>query len=134
MDLVGIKMGFDLIQVVISSTFLIHASTKKKLKTNDNQWMIGQIVSFTKLSLQCGQIFFQLEKILYPTGNEHGSILAYFLFNTISKNRATNLRCKSWTRNTARDNNNTHCNHFYTKIRASLSLSFKSYDLLFPFG
>ena len=98
MDLVGIKRGFDLIQVVISSTFLIHASTKKKLKTNDNQWMIGQIVSFTKLSLQFGQIFFQLEKkckILYPTGNEHGSILAYFLFNTISKNRATNLRCKS---------------------------------------
>lgn len=35
---------------------------QRKNETNDNQWMIGQIVSFTKLSLQCGQIFFSLKK------------------------------------------------------------------------
>lgn len=60
---------------------------QRKNETHDNQWMIGQIVSFTKLSLQCGQIFFSLKKNVKfcihesKNWNEHGSILAYFLFN-----------------------------------------------------
>lgn len=36
---------------------------QRKNETNDNQWMIGQIVSFTKLSLQCGKIFFSLKSM-----------------------------------------------------------------------